>query len=89
MLSCVRLFAIPWTVARQAPLSMGFPRQEHWSGLPFPPLEDFPVTGIKSASSVSPALQAGSLPTSHEYIKTGDNFLFQMRFLNKNIQVAG
>ena len=35
-LSCVRLFATPWTVARQAPLSMGFSRQEYWSGLPFP-----------------------------------------------------
>ena len=34
--SCVRLFATPWTVAHQAPLSMGFSRQEHWSGLPFP-----------------------------------------------------
>ena len=36
-LSCVRLFATPWTVAHQAPLSMGFSRQEHWSGLPCPP----------------------------------------------------
>ena len=34
-LSCVQLFATPWTVAHQAPLSMGFPRQEYWSGLPF------------------------------------------------------
>ena len=37
LLSHDRLFANPWTVARQAPLSMGFSRQEHWSGLPFPP----------------------------------------------------
>ena len=36
-LSRVQLFATPWTVARQASLSMGFPRQEYWSGLPFPP----------------------------------------------------
>ena len=36
--SCVRLFAMPWTVAQQAPLSMGFSRQEYWSGLPFPSL---------------------------------------------------
>ena len=35
-LSCVRLFATPWTVARQAPPSMGFSKQEYWSGLPFP-----------------------------------------------------
>ena len=40
VLSCVQLFAILWTVAYQAPLSMGFSRQEHWSGLPFPPPED-------------------------------------------------
>ena len=37
LLSRVRLFATPWTVAHQAPLSMGSPRQEYWSGLPFPP----------------------------------------------------
>ena len=35
-LNCIRLFATPWTVVRQAPLSMGFPRQEYGSGLPFP-----------------------------------------------------
>ena len=46
-------FAIPWTVAHQAPLSMGFPRQEYWSGLPFPPPGDLPDPGIKP---VSPAL---------------------------------
>ena len=43
--SRVRLFAIPWTVACQAPLSMGFSRQEYWSGLPFPPLGIFPTQG--------------------------------------------
>ena len=37
LLSCVQLFATPWTVACQTPLSMGFPREEYWSGLPFPP----------------------------------------------------
>ena len=42
MLSRVRLFATPWTVAHQAPLSMGFSRQECWSGVPLPPLEDSP-----------------------------------------------
>ena len=50
LLCCVQLFAIPWTVARQAPLSMGFSRQEYWSGLPFPPPGDLPDTGIKSVS---------------------------------------
>ena len=43
-------FVTPWTVARQAPLSMGFPRQECWSGLPFPSREDLPDPGIKTAS---------------------------------------
>ena len=50
----------PWTVARQAPLSMGFSRQEYWSGLPFPSPGDLPDPGIEPRS---PALQADSLPT--------------------------
>ena len=44
-LSHVRLFATPWTIAHQAPPSMGFPRQEYWSGLPFPSPEDLPDPG--------------------------------------------
>ena len=55
-LSCVRLCVTPWTVARQAPLSMGFSRQECWSGLPFPPPGDLPDPGIKPAY---PALAGG------------------------------
>ena len=51
--SCARLFMTPGTVARQAPLSMGFSRQEHWSGLPFPPLRDLPDPGIEPISHVS------------------------------------
>ena len=46
----------PWTVAHQAPLSMGFSRQEYWSGLPFPSAKDLPDLGIKPASLESPAL---------------------------------
>ena len=61
-LSHVQLFATPCTVALQAPLSMEFSRQEYWSGLPFPPPGDLPNPGIESASPVSPALQADSLP---------------------------
>ena len=57
-LSPVRLFATPWTVDRQAPLSMGFSRQEYWSGLPFPSPGDLPNPGIKPWS---PALQADTL----------------------------
>ena len=54
-----RSFATPWTVARHAPLSMGFPRQEYWSGLPFPSLGDLPNPGIKPVSLGSPALTGG------------------------------
>ena len=60
VVSCVRLFATPWTIACQAPLSMGFSRQEYWSGLPFPTPGDLPDLGIEPAS---PALQAYSLPS--------------------------
>ena len=55
--SCVQLFATPWTIAYQVPLSMGFPRREYWSGLPFPSPGDPPYPGIKF---VSPALQVVS-----------------------------
>ena len=58
LLSRVQLFAAPWSVAYQAPPSMGFSRQEYWSGLPCPPLGDLSNPGIKPRSS---ALQAGSL----------------------------
>ena len=54
MLSRVQLFATPWSVAHQAPLSMGFPRQEYWSGLSFPPPGDLPDPGIEPTSLVSP-----------------------------------
>ena len=55
----------PWTVARQAPLSMGFPRQEYWSGLPFPSPGDIPNLGIESTPFASPVLAASSLPLCH------------------------
>ena len=57
-LSHVQLFATPWTVAYQAPPSMGFSRQECWSGLPFPSPGDLPDPGIEPGS---PALQVDSL----------------------------
>ena len=56
LLSHVQLFATPWTVVHQAPLSMEFPRQEKWSGFPFPPLGHFPNAEIKPTSLVFPAL---------------------------------
>ena len=61
--SHVPLCATPWTEARQAPLSMGFSRKEHWSGLPFPSPGDLPDSGIEAASLTSNLhWQAGSLP---------------------------
>ena len=59
-LSRVRLFATLWTVAHQAPLSIGFSREEYWSGLPFPSPGDLPDPGIEPRS---PALQADALPS--------------------------
>ena len=58
--SCAWLFVTPWTVPRQAPLSMGFSRQEHWRGLPFPPPGDLPNPGIEPSS---PALAGGFFTT--------------------------
>ena len=63
LLSRVQLFATLWTVAHQAPLSMGFFRQEYWSGLTFSPLGDLLHPGIEPVSPMSSALQAGYLPT--------------------------
>ena len=57
--------ATPWTIARRAPLSMGFPGQEYWSGFPCPPLGDLPDPGIES---VSPGLADGfftAVPPGH------------------------
>ena len=58
LLSRVQLFVTPWTVAHQAPLSMGFSRQEYWSGLPFPSPGDLPDPGIEPGS---PELWTGAL----------------------------
>ena len=60
LLSCVQFFATPWTVVRQAPLAMGFSKEEYWSGLPSPPPGDLSNPGIYPRS---PALQADSLPS--------------------------
>ena len=59
-LSSVQLFATPWTIAYQAPPSMGISRQEYWSGLPFPSPGELPDPGIKLAS---PELEADTLPS--------------------------
>ena len=58
MLSHIQLFVTLWTVAHQAPLSMGFSKQEYWSGLPCPPPGDLLDPGIEPKSLVSPAVAA-------------------------------
>ena len=60
MLVAQSLYVTAWTVAPQAPLSMGFSKPEYWSGLPFPSPGDFPTLGIEPGS---PAVQADSLPS--------------------------
>ena len=62
--SRIRLFATPWIVAHQAPLSMGFSRQGYWSGLPCPPPGDLPDQGIEPGALKSPALTGEFFPTS-------------------------
>ena len=57
--SHVQLFVTPWTIAHQAPLSMGFPSEEYWSRLPWPPPGDLPNPVIKPMSLTSPALAGG------------------------------
>ena len=74
----VQLFATPWTVAHQAPLFMGFPRQEYWSGLPFPTLGDLPNPGIKLTSLASLALAGGFF-----YVKYVFSFLSDIQSLPK------
>ena len=60
ILSLIPLFATPWTIVFQAPLSMGFPRQEYWSGLSFPSPVDLPDSGIEP---LPPALAGGFFTT--------------------------
>ena len=62
--SHVQLFVTLWTIAHQTPLSVGFSRQEYWSGLLFPSPGDIPNPGIEPASLVSPALAVGFFTTS-------------------------
>ena len=63
--SRVRLFVTSWTVAHQAPLSMGFSRQEYWGGLPCPPPGDLPDLEIEPESPAAPELQVNYLLLSH------------------------
>ena len=64
LVSQLHLIATPWTVAHQPPLSMGFSRQEYWSGLPCPSPGDLPDLGIEPAFLSSPALAGGFFNSS-------------------------
>ena len=66
--SCVQFFMTLWTIAHQAPLSMGFSRREQWSGLPFPTPGDLPDPGIEPVSLMSPALAGGLFTTSATWV---------------------
>ena len=81
-LSHSQIFAKLWIPARQAPLSMGFSRQEYWSGLPFPPPEDLPDPGIEPESPVFPTLQADSLPADVSRKK-----IFSLLFLSLMLKI--
>ena len=74
LLSHARLFATPWTVAYQAPPSMGFSRQEYWSGVPLPSPGDLPDPGIEPGS---PTLQADALPSE----PPGVTLIFKVTFI--------
>ena len=85
--------ATPWTVAHQAPPSMGFSKQEYWSGLPFPSPGDLPDSGIKPRS---PALQADALPSEtpgkpwyHYFKRILSNFLSGLGNLRKKLSFDG
>ena len=81
-LSRVRLFETPWTVVHQAPLSMGFSRQEYWSGLPFPSPGDLPDPGIEARS---PALQANTL-TSEPPGKSSDLHIIPFKLPSSRVK---
>ena len=81
LLSRVRLFATLWTVAHQAPLSMGFSRQEYWSGLPFPSPGDLPDPGIEPGS---PTLEADALTSEPPRKRNKQSSLESPSFLPKH-----
>ena len=74
----------PWTVAHQAPLSMGFPRQEYWSGLPFPPPGDLPNPGIEP---ISPELADGfytTEPHQSTYLHSNEKISLYLAMFDRN-----
>ena len=82
-LSRVQLFVTPWTVAYQVPLSMGFSRQEYWSGLPFPSPGDLPDPGIEPRSPTSEALPS-ELPVENMYCQDRRRSWYLCRYTKRN-----
>ena len=92
MLSCVRLFVTPWTIACQVPLSMEFPRQEYWSGLPCPPPGDLPNPGMEPASLALAgsffSTEPSGKPTYHEYLSVKDLYFPIEVFPHKLLKIC-
>ena len=80
LLSHVQLLATPWTIAHHALLSIAFPKQEYWSGFPFPPPAILPDPEIKPLIPVSPSLQENSLQLSHQQRLTDRQFIIKIFF---------
>ena len=93
-LSYVRLSVTLWTVACQAPLSMGFSRQEYWSGLPCPPSGNLPHPGTEPISLTSPALAGGFFTTGTTWAKTEqhedslESQIFNLIFIYRRLDLA-
>ena len=85
-LSHVWLFVTLWTAAQQAPLSMGFSRQEYWSGLPFPPPENLPDPGIEPVPLMSPALEVYSLPLHR--LRSQSNHSIALKIIHKIVSMS-
>ena len=90
--SHVQFFASLWTVAHQAPLSMGFSREEYWSGLPYPPPRDLPNPRVELASSMSPALAGRFSVTNATWEALYEEYIRQNAALDDSqteIKIAG
>ena len=87
MPSCVQLFATAWTVAHQAPLPMGFSKQEYWSGLPFSPPGDLRDPGIEPASPVCPTV-AGRLFSTEPLGKPREMERAPFHFSEQRVSIA-
>ena len=86
VISSIQLFVTPWTVAYQAPLSIGFSRQEYWRRLPFPSPGDLPDPGIKAVSLMSPSLADGFFNTraTWEALSTTGANIYEIQRFQKN-----